>query len=114
MQNYVQDGHALDLVAPYDVASGGGFKVGQFIAIAAVDAVSGATLAGYVEGVYDVLAEGAGSGQVWAAGDLIYWDNTAKQFTKTSTSNTKAGYAVSAKLTAGVLGRLRLVPGLAG
>jgi predicted RecA/RadA family phage recombinase len=52
--------------------------------------------------------------QAWAEGDLVYWDNTAKQFTKTSTSNTKAGYAVAAKLTAGVSGRMRLVPGLAG
>lgn len=114
MKNYVQDGKALDLAAPYAVVSGAGFKVGQLIAIAAMDAASAAIVAGYVEGVFDVLAEGAGSGQVWAPGDLIYWDNTAKQFTKTSTSNTKAGYAAGDKLTAGVLGRLRLVPGLAG
>jgi predicted RecA/RadA family phage recombinase len=114
MKNYVQDGRALDLAAPYAVSSGGGFKVGQLIAIAAMDAANAATVAGYVEGVFDVLKEGAGSGQAWAAGDLIYWDNSAKQFTKTSTSNTKAGYAVAAALTADVVGRLRLVPGLAG
>lgn len=113
MKTFVQAGEALDLAAPYDVASGAGFKVGQFIAIASCAALSGATVAGHLEGVYDVLAEG-GSGQAWAVGDLVYWDNTAKQFTKTTTSNTKAGYAVAAKLTAGVLGRIRLVPGLAG
>lgn len=114
MKNYVHEGRALDLTAPYAVVAGAGFKVGQLICIAANDAANAAAVVGYPEGVYDVLAEGAGSGQVWAEGDLIYWDNTAKQFTKTTTSNTKAGYAVSAKLTAGVLGRLRLVPGLAG
>lgn len=110
MNNFVQNGHSLDLAAPYAVSSGGGMKIGDIIAIAAMDAASGATVAGYVEGVYDVLAEGAGSGQAWAVGDKVYWDDSAKQFTKTSTSNTLAGYAVAAKLTAGVLGRLRLCP----
>lgn len=114
MDNWVQKGEALDFTAPYDVASGAGFKVGQFIAVASSAAVSGAAVVGNIEGVYDVLAEGAGSGQAWAVGDLIYWDNSAKQFTKTSTSNTKAGYAAGVKATAGVLGRIRLVPGLAG
>lgn len=114
MKNYVHDGKACDLTAPYALSSGGGAKVGQLIVIAAADAASGAAFVGYTEGVYDVLAEGAGSGQAWAEGDLVYWDNSAKQFTKTSTSNTKAGYAVAAKVTTGVLGRLRLVPGLAG
>lgn len=112
MKNYVQEGHALDLAAPYDVAAGAGFKVGQFIAVAACAALSGVTVAGFVEGVYDVLAEGAGSGQVWAAGDLIYWDNTAKQFTKTSTSNTKAGYVVAVKASGDVTGRIRLIPSI--
>jgi predicted RecA/RadA family phage recombinase len=110
MKNYVHDGKALDLTAPYAVSSGGGFKVGDIVAIAAADAASGASVVGYVEGVYDVLKEGAGSGQAWAAGDKIYWDNSAKQFTKTSTSNTLAGYAISAALTADVVGRLKLIP----
>jgi predicted RecA/RadA family phage recombinase len=114
MKNYVEGGEVIDLAAPYAVASGAGMKVGQFIAIAACDAANGATVAGYLQGVFDVLKEGAGSGQAWAVGDLVYWDNTAKQFTKTSTSNTKAGYAAGAALTTDVVGRLRLVPGLAG
>jgi predicted RecA/RadA family phage recombinase len=110
MKNYVHDGKALDLTAPYAVSSGGGFKVGDIIAIAASDAANAASVVGYVEGVYDVTAEGAGSGQAWAAGDKVYWDDTNKRFTKTSTSNTLAGYAVSAKLTADVVGRLKLIP----
>lgn len=110
MKNLVSKGEALDLVAPYTVVSGAGFKVGDIIAIASSDAASGAAVVGNVIGVYDVLAEGAGSGQAWAVGDKIYWDDSAKQFTKTSTSNTLAGYAVAAKLTAAVSGRLRLCP----
>ena len=110
MKNFVQEGFALDLAAPYDVSSGGGFKVGDIIAIAASDALSGADVVGYVEGVFDVTAEGAGSGQAWAAGDKVYWDDTNKRFTKTSTSNTLAGYAVAAKVTTDTVGRLRLCP----
>lgn len=111
MRNYVQEGCALDLTAPSGgVVAGLAYKIGSIIAIAAIAAAEGATFVGFVEGVYDVVAEGAGSGQAWAEGDLIYWDNTAKKFTKTSTSNTKAGVAVAAKLTAGTEGRLRLVP----
>lgn len=110
MKNYVHDGAALDLTAPYAVSSGGGFKIGDIVAIAASDAASAASVVGYVRGVYDVTAEGAGSGQAWAVGDKIYWDDTNKRFTKTSTSNTLAGYAVLAKLTADVVGRLSLIP----
>jgi len=111
MRNYVQEGAALDLTAPSGgVVAGRAYKIGIIICIATADVDAGGTFVGYVEGVYDVLAEGAGSGQAWAEGDLIYWDNTAKQFTKTATSNTKAGVAVAAKLTAATEGRLRLVP----
>jgi predicted RecA/RadA family phage recombinase len=110
MKNYVSGGEVLDLAAPYAVSSGGGMKIGDIIAIAAVDAAITVVIAGYVQGVFDVTAEGAGSGQAWAVGDKIYWDDTNKRFTKTSTSNTLAGYAVGAKLTADVVGRLRLCP----
>jgi predicted RecA/RadA family phage recombinase len=37
------------------------------------------------------------TGAAWAIGDTIYWDNTNHVFTKTSTSNTKCGYALEAK-----------------
>ena len=34
------------------------------------------------------------TGAAWAVGDLLYWDATAKKFTKTATSNTACGYAL--------------------
>lgn len=40
------------------------------------------------------------SGEAWAPGDALYWDATAKAFTKTTTSNTLCGFAVEAKLSA--------------
>lgn len=109
MKNYVQDGRALDLVAPYAVTSGGGMKVGAIIAIAACDAALSAVVAGYTTGVYDATSD---TGTAWAVGDVVYWDDAAKRFTKTTTSNTKAGYAVAAKLAGDVTGRISLVPSI--
>lgn len=111
MKNFVQKGDTLDFVAPAGgVVSGSVYKIGGFLCVAATTTAEGLTFAGDVVGVFDVAAEGAGSGQVWAVGDLIYWDNTAKLFTKTSTSNTKAGLATAAKLTAATSGQLKLIP----
>ncbi len=114
MKNFVQNGHALDFTAPSGgVTSGTPLKIGGFIVVPAADAAEGAVFAGHVEGVFDLVAEGAGSGQDWSVGDAIYWDDTAKQFTKTSTGNTVAGLAAAAKVTTDTTGRLRLICGAA-
>ena len=105
MKNYVQEGDSLTLAAPYNVSSGGGFKVGSIIAIAAGDALSGATVVGLLEGVFTVAKVSA---QAWTAGALIYWDDSAKNFTTTSSANTLAGVAVAAAANPSSTGRLRL------
>lgn len=111
MRNFVNPGRTVELTAPSGgVVSGNGYKIGAFLGIAGNTIAAGLPFPLQVEGVFDVLAEGAGSGQAWAEGDAVYWDNTALQFTKTTTSNTLAGIAASAKLTTDVLGRIRLVP----
>lgn len=35
------------------------------------------------------------AGAAWSIGDSLYWDDTAKNFTKTSASNTLCGYALA-------------------
>lgn len=107
MKNFVSKGEAIDLVAPYAVTSGGGMKVGGIIAIAVMDAAIGVTVAGAVTGIFDVPSD---TGAAWAVGDVVYWDDTNKVFTKTSTSNTKAGLVTVAKLSAATTGRVRLQP----
>lgn len=108
MKNFVHEGDALDLVAPSGgVTSGKGVKIAAIIAIAAVTAAAGETFAGYVRGVFDVDSD---TGTAWAVGDIVYWDDTNKVFTKTSTSNTKAGYVAAAKASGGTTGRIRLQP----
>jgi len=108
MKTKHSEGVALDLVAPYDVASGAPFKVGAIIAIAAYAALNGAAVVGYTEGAYTVPKA---TGAAWSDGDTLYWDDTAKNFTKTPTNNTKAGYAIAGGAISGATsGVIRLTP----
>lgn len=111
MKKYVSKGESLQLTAPTGgVVTDTVYKIGNIICIAEHSAVEGDPFTALTEGLVDYLAEGAGSGQAWAEGDTVYWDNTAHQFTKTASGNTKAGSAVAVKATADVLGRLKLGP----
>lgn len=108
MKNFVQPGHRLTLTAPYAVSSGGGFKVGSIIAIAAYTAASGADVEGVTAGVFD---HAKNSAEAWSQGVAVYWDDTNKVFTTTSAGNTKAGFAAAAAANPSATGRVWLVPG---
>lgn len=105
MKNYVQDGDTLSLVAPYDRLSGQGMLVGSIFGVAAVDALSGASVEVEVDGVFDLEKVSA---QAWTAGALIYWDDTAKNATSVSTSNKLIGVAVQSAANPSTTGRVRL------
>lgn len=94
---------ASTLTAPYAVASGDGLVVGAIFGVASGTAALGEA----VEGVYDLKKVAS---QAWAAGDKIYWDNTAKNTTKTLTSNTLIGVATEAVAggATDLIGRVRL------
>jgi predicted RecA/RadA family phage recombinase len=107
MKNHVQPGNTITLTAPYTVASGDGLLVGSIFGIACADAASGEPVETDLVGIYDLKKTAS---QAWAAGDKVYWDNTAKEATKTTTSNTLIGVAVTA-VTGGAgdtIGRVRL------
>ena len=113
MKNEISSGDQVDLVAPSGgVTSGGLIKIGAFIGVPVTTALEGDTFTLKRKGEFDVTAEGAGSGQAWTAGDIVYWDDTNKRVTKTSSANTKCGIATAAKITTGVIGRLVLVPAI--
>lgn len=113
MKTKISSGEVVNFTAPVGgTTSGLGVKIGSLFLIPVTSNAAGDTVAGHRFGEFDHKAEGAGSGQAWAVGDDIYWDDTAKQLTKTATSNTKVGVATVAKATAAVVGRLVLVPGL--
>ena len=93
MKNYIQPGNTITLTAPYDVNSGDGLLVGSIFGVASGAALSGATIEAALVGVSDLTKVGS---QAWSVGDAIYWDNIAKNCTKTASGNTKIGVAVAA------------------
>lgn len=107
MKTYVQPGNTITLTAPYAVASGDGLLVGSIFGVAAGTAAIGEAVEAALTGVYDLKKVAS---QAWAAGDKVYWDNTAKEATKTTTSNTLIGVAVVAVAggAGDTIGRVRL------
>ncbi len=93
MKNYVQKGENLTLTAPYAVASGAGVKIGLIFGVAAGAAANGATVDVVTEGVFTLPKV---STDVLAVGAAVYWDDTAKLITSTTSGNTKVGVAVTA------------------
>lgn len=93
MKNYVQPGKTLTLAAPYAVNSGDGLLVGSIFGIASTNAGLGDPVESDVSGVFDLKKTGT---QAWSVGDKVYWDNAAKEVTKTSAGNTLIGVAVAA------------------
>ena len=87
MINFIKSGDNLVLTAPYDVLSGGGFKVGNVFGVAANDTLSGADVQCEIEGVYDLAKDAS----TFAQGDLAYWDDSAKKVTSTVASNLLIG-----------------------
>ena len=112
MINFVKSGDNLTLAAPYDVLSGGGFKVGNVFGVAANDTLSGADVQCEVEGVYDLAKDAS----VFAQGDLAYWDDVAKKVTSTVASNLLIGAVEIAAATGVTTVRVNLfgVPGFSG
>lgn len=110
MKTRVSDDSPLDFTVPSGgCTSGLGLLIGAIFGIAVTTQVVGDTVALHTEGVFDHPSD---TGAAWAVGDILYWDNTAKVLTKTSTSNTKVGYAVATKTSSATTGRICLVPSI--
>ena len=107
MKNYVQPGKTITLTAPYAVAAGDGLLVGAIFGAATAAAGNGEAVEAVLVGVFDLKKTAS---QAWAVGDKIYWDNTAKEATKTLTGNTLIGVALEAVGNGATetIGRVRL------
>jgi len=105
MKNMVQPGDTLTLAAPYDVLSGAGAKVGNIFGVANADYLSGADGEFDVVGVADIKCL---TTDTFSVGDLVYWDNTNKRCTSTSSGNSKIGVATAAKASGEATVRVRL------
>jgi predicted RecA/RadA family phage recombinase len=80
-----------------------GSRVGLAMNTALINALNIFVIGGIVE----YKAE---TGVAWTAGDALYWDDTNKQFTKTSSGNTKCAIAYEDKAAATALGCVLLIP----
>ena len=107
MKNYVQPGKTITVAAPYAVSSGDGLLVGAIFGVATASSAIGEAVEAALVGVFDLKKAAS---QAWAVGDKVYWDNTAKETTKTATSNTLIGVAVEVvgNGASDTVGRLRL------
>lgn len=111
MKTRICNGDVLDVTTPSGGATSGlGLLIGSLFGIAVTTTVAGDPVALHTEGVFDHVKEGAGSGQAFAVGDAVYWDDTNKRLTKTTTGNTKVGYATATALTTDTTLRFRIVP----
>lgn len=90
---FIQPGDVLTLTAPYDRTSGEVALCGAIIGVAQSGVLNAASAEFMVTGVHSVTKVGS---QAWTVGAIVYWDNTNKYFTTTSTSNYRAGIAVAA------------------
>jgi predicted RecA/RadA family phage recombinase len=92
--SYIQPGEVLQFTAPTGgVTKGVGVLIGNLIVIALDTVAQTLPFRGMVTGVHSVAKAAS---QAWAEGAIVYWDNTAKNFTTTSTANYRAGVAVEA------------------
>lgn len=105
MKNTVQRGDVLTLPAPYAVASGAGMLVGALFAVATAAAAQGVDVEAVTTGVYDLAALSTDTGSY---GTKVYWDDTNKRCTVTSTSNTLIGALVGPKTAGQATMRVRL------
>lgn len=106
MKNFVQHGDILTVAAPAGgVSSGDPVLVGSIFGVASCTAAQAADVEIVTEGVFTLPKA---TGAAWAVGDVVYWDATAKNITKTSTANTKVGVATAVAASGDATGNVKI------
>lgn len=106
MNNYIQDGETITLTAPAGgVISGTAYKIGQILAVAVSTIAATLPFEGKVTGVFTLPKT---SGTAWSEGDLLYWDDTAKEVCTVVAGNFLVGVATEDVASGGTSGPVRL------
>jgi len=108
MKNFIQPGKVMDFTAPTGGVTGGtALKIGGLVVVPAADADQTKTFSGHTTGVFTLDKK---TGETWAEGDVLYFDNATGAFTKTSATGLfKAGVAADVVATGtDVLAAVRL------
>jgi predicted RecA/RadA family phage recombinase len=108
MKNFGQKGDILTFVAPGGgVVSGTVYQIEETICVATHDAAAGAEFSGLVEGVVGPVPKL--NTEVWATGDLVYWDNPNSRFTNVGAVGIKrAGIAAAPAANPSTTGFVKL------
>lgn len=96
MQNFVQEGKTLTVIAPADLSSGDIFAVGELVGVAVTNAASGQKVAMSRVGVYTLPAKGInGNGNsAIVAGDKLYYVSGDTPAVSKKSSGLFVGYAL--------------------
>lgn len=105
MKNFIQPGDNVDGIAPYDVASGGGYLDGIEFAVASNKATSGSAVIGVTQGVFTLPKAAVAITRKTVA----YWDNAAKVVTNVAGGNTKIGIFQASALAGDATVAVKLV-----
>jgi predicted RecA/RadA family phage recombinase len=106
MDNYIQPGDVVTLTAPLGgVVSGTFYQIGQLVVCASGSVAVGLPFEGATRGVFTAPKA---TGQVWAEGAILYWDDAAGKFTTTPDGNLRSGCAVAAAGSSATTGSVRL------
>lgn len=91
---FIQPGDVLEFTAPNGgVTTGVPVLIGSVLVIPTATVAQGLPFRGKRTGVHSGPKAGS---QAWTEGQIIYWDNTAKNFTSTATANFRVGFAAAA------------------
>lgn len=101
----IQDGRIIAIAAPYDRASGEFAFLTAIGGVCQTTVLSGATVQIERYGVH-TLAKA--TGETWAVGAQLYWDNTNKRFTTTASGNTAWGRAAAVQASGDTAGAVLL------
>ncbi len=105
MKKYVQKGDVLPLTAPYAVAAGAGALIGAMFGVAVNGLGNGEKGDFMVAGVFDLAKEAS---LAITAGARVFWDNTNKCVSTTTTGSYCIGWAVEAAADVDATVRVRL------
>jgi predicted RecA/RadA family phage recombinase len=109
MKNFLQPGQAIDIVAPQGgLTAGQYYRIGGLAGVVASTAAEGETTVLHLTGVYTLPKK---TGTAWSVGDVLYWDASNAEFTKTGGANSPAGVAAAAAASGDATGAVRLDPG---
>ena len=105
MKNFVKDNDTITVTAAADTQSDTYVVMGALRGVCQNTVLAGDDMVLVPEGIFDLPKA---TGEVWAIGDLVYWDATNGVMTKTATANILAGCAYLAALSADTTGRVYL------